>query len=67
VARWLLHGIDRKNRAIVDDAVDMLEHRVRIVAGDSEDALTETATPVLNVAQVRELLEETPAHRPMGT
>ncbi|MFZ4078892.1 MAG: phosphotransferase, partial [Microbacteriaceae bacterium] len=67
VARWLLHGIDRKNRAIVDDAVDMLEHLVRIVAGDSEDALTETATPVLNVAQVRELLEETPAHRPMGT
>jgi len=67
VARWLLHGIERKNRAIVDDAVDMLDHLVGLVANDAGDALTDTAAPVLNVSQVRELLEEIPGYRPTGT
>jgi len=67
VARWLLHGIDKKNPAIVDDAVEMLEHLVSIVALDGDDSLAAPPTPVLDAAQVQELLDETPAYRPLGT
>ncbi len=67
VARWLLHGIDKKNPAIVDDAVEMLDHLVGIVAVEGDDALASAPSPVLDVGQVRELLDETPVYRPLGT
>jgi len=67
VARWLLHGIDKKNPAIVDDAVEMLEHLVNIVAIDGDDSIVAPALPVLTAAQVQELLDETPVYRPLGT
>jgi len=67
VARWLLHGIDKKNPAIVDDAVEMLEHLVNVVAIDGDDSIAAPPLPVLNAAQVQELLDETPVYRPLGT
>ncbi len=67
VARWLLHGIDKKSPAIVDDAVAMLDQLVAIVITDGDESLVQPESPVLDVNQVEDLLDETPIYRPLGT
>ena len=66
VARWLLHGIDKKSPAIVDDAVDMLEQMVSLVSLDAEGPDAPNAE-VLDASAVQDLLDETPVYRPLGT
>lgn len=67
VARWLLHGIDKKSPAIVDDAVAMLDQLVAVVITDGDESLVQPGSPVLDVNQVEDLLDETPIYRPLGT
>jgi macrolide phosphotransferase len=67
VARWLLHGIDKKSPAIVDDAIAMFDQLVTIVVSDRDEPIVEPDADVLDVNQVEDLLDETPVYRPLGT
>lgn len=67
VARWLLHGIDKKSSAIVDDAAAMLDQLVTTVMSDGDSPIVPPDAGVLDATQVEVLLEETPVYRPLGT
>lgn len=63
VARWLLHGRELHDQSIVDDAVRMLDGLVDRVHTNTADPLFAATGPVLAVADVEELLEQTPGDR----
>lgn len=60
LARWLLHGHDSHDSAIVADAVQMLDALVDTVLSQQADTLLSTEDPVLGVADVEALLTRTP-------
>jgi hypothetical protein len=60
LARWLLHGKDTHDQAIVDDAVSMLDGLVEHVLGDVMHPLSQHTGPVLSVDDVETLLSRTP-------
>ncbi|WP_208004280.1 phosphotransferase [Labedella populi] len=60
LARWLLHGKDTHDRAVVDDAVSMLDGLVEHVLGDVMHPLSQHTGPVLSVDDVETLLARTP-------
>ncbi|WP_461515055.1 phosphotransferase [Rathayibacter agropyri] len=63
LARWLLHGTETDDSAIVDDAVAMLDTLVDSVLGDLSAPLSTDTGPVLEVSEVEELLNRTPGAR----
>jgi len=63
IARWLLHGIDIRDDAIINDAVLMLDRLVDGVHSDRMESLSQKTGPVLDVSDVEELLSETPGDR----
>ncbi|MCJ1696202.1 phosphotransferase [Rathayibacter caricis] len=63
LARWLLHGTETDDSAIVDDAVAMLDTLVDSVLGDLSAPLSSDTGPVLEVSEVEELLNRTPGAR----
>lgn len=70
LARWLLHGVDTHDAAVVDDAVGLLDGLVARVHDHSSESLTTDTGPVLAVTDVERLLESTPrdtAAREPGT
>ena len=60
LARWLLHGIDTRDDAVIDDAVGLLDGLVASVHEQSSEPLTSDTGPILAVAEVERLLDETP-------
>ncbi|MGO2663738.1 phosphotransferase, partial [Mycetocola reblochoni] len=60
LARWLLHGTDVHDDAIVEDAVAMLDGLVDTVLARRVQPLVEADGPALAVADVEELLTRTP-------
>jgi hypothetical protein len=60
LARWLLHGKDTHDQAVVDDAVSMLDGLVEHVLGDVMHPLSQHTGPVLSVDDVETLLSRTP-------
>ena len=44
IARWLLHGIEIRSEAIVDEATQLINDLHDRISGDMESALTETIT-----------------------
>jgi aminoglycoside phosphotransferase (APT) family kinase protein len=64
VARWLLHGVESHDEAVVEDAVGMLDRLVDRLgrAGTAGPLSSSSASsgPALTEAEVRQLLEETP-------
>lgn len=70
LARWLLHGVDTHDDAVIDDAVGLLDGLVARVHDHSSESLTTDTGPVLAVTDVERLLESTPrdaAAREPGT
>jgi macrolide phosphotransferase len=63
LARWLLHGTDTRNQAIVDDAVAMLDGLVDTVHSRSSHPLSPETGPVLEVSDVEAMLDQTPLDR----
>jgi len=63
IARWLLHGREVHDSAIVDDAVGMLDRLVDRVHSDSLDPLDPPTGPIMAVTEVEELLDATPVFR----
>lgn len=57
IAQWLLHGTQERNTEIVDDAVAMLHGLVDSVQGDLDQSLTHNTMPILDVAQVEDMLD----------
>lgn len=63
LARWLLHGIDERDDAIVDDAVGLLDGLVESVHDHSSESLSPETGPILAVGEVERMLDETPLDR----
>ncbi|AJM77333.1 phosphotransferase [Rathayibacter toxicus] len=63
LARWLLHGVESNDSAIVDDAVGMLDVVVDSVLSDLSAPLSIDTGTVLEVSEVEELLNRTPGAR----
>lgn len=65
LARWLLHGVDRRDHAIIDDAVSLLDSLVERVHDHSSEPLSPDTGPILAVDDVERMLDDTPRdHRP---
>ncbi|MFC6355048.1 phosphotransferase [Luethyella okanaganae] len=60
LARWLMHGADTHNQAIIDDAVAMLDGLVESVHSDVMNPLSPSTGPVLAVSDVEAMLDRTP-------
>lgn len=56
LARWLLHGLERRDAAVVDDAVQMLEALLGSVLEHTAGSLGHDRTPPLTVAEVERML-----------
>lgn len=60
LARWLLHGVESHDDAIIDDAVHMLDGLVETVHSHSSTPLSAATGPILAVDDVEQLLTQTP-------
>jgi aminoglycoside phosphotransferase (APT) family kinase protein len=60
LARWLLHGVDTHDEAIVEDAVSMLDGLVDNVHSHTMNSLSPETGPILSVTDVESMLAETP-------
>ena len=60
LARWLLHGIDTHDDAIVEDAVGLLDGLVASVHDRSTEPLAPETGPILAVGDVERMLDATP-------
>jgi len=60
LARWLLHGHELHDQAIIADAEAMLDTLVDRVHQNGVDPLEQATAPVLDAAQVEQLLAQTP-------
>lgn len=68
LARWLLHGVDSHDPAIVNDAVGLLDGLVERVHDDVMNPISPATAPVLAVADVEAMLDDTPrAGRPSSS
>ncbi len=56
IARWLLHGTDRHDRAVIDDAVSMLGGLADSVGDESSAPLSHQTLPAMDVDQVERML-----------
>ncbi len=57
LARWLLHGTEKRSTEIVDDAVGMLHALLDRVSGDLTHPLSGDVAPAAGLDEVDELLE----------
>jgi aminoglycoside phosphotransferase (APT) family kinase protein len=60
LARWLLHGHELHDEAIIADAESMLDTLVERVHRNGVEPLEKSPDPVLDAAQVEQLLAQTP-------
>ena len=60
LARWLLHGVDQHDAAIIDDAVGLLDGLAANVHDDSSERLSPETGPILTVDAVERMLDDTP-------
>jgi macrolide phosphotransferase len=67
LVRWLLHGVDTHDEAIVEDAVSMLDGLVDNVHSHTMNSLSPETGPVLSVSDVESMLEDTPRTAASGT
>lgn len=60
LARWLLHGVEHRDQAIIADAVGMLDNLVAHVHAQTSDPLSPETAPITIVADVERMLDATP-------
>lgn len=60
LARWLLHGVEARDDAIIADAVGLLDGLVESVHDRSSEPLSPETGPILTVGDVERMLDETP-------
>lgn len=66
LARWLLHGTERRSTEIVDDAVGMLHALLDRVSGDLTNPLASEPSAAVGLDEVDELLERGTPRSPDG-
>lgn len=57
IARWLLHGVDRGDATVADDAVQMLEALLTAVLEGTAGTLVGERLPTLTVTEVERMLD----------
>jgi aminoglycoside phosphotransferase (APT) family kinase protein len=62
LARWLMHGHELHDQAIIADAESMLDMLVERVHQNGVDPLEQATGPVLDASQVEQLLSQQPRH-----
>jgi macrolide phosphotransferase len=67
LARWLLHGVDSHDEAIVEDAVSMLDGLVDNVHSHTMNSLSPETGPILSVSDVESMLKDTPRTQATGS
>lgn len=67
LARWLLHGVDSRDEAIVEDAVSMLDGLVDNVHSHTMNSLSPETGPILSVSDVESMLKDTPRTQATGS
>ncbi|MFC5928764.1 phosphotransferase [Cryobacterium melibiosiphilum] len=60
LARWLLHGVDSHDQAVIDDAIGMLDGLVGTVHDRSSHPLSPETGPIMTVRDVESMLDEIP-------
>jgi aminoglycoside phosphotransferase (APT) family kinase protein len=60
LARWLLHGVDRHDQAVIDDAIVMLDGLVGTVHDRSSHPLSPETGPIMSVSDVESMLDHIP-------
>lgn len=60
LARWLMHGVDTHDDAIVEDAVALLDGLVATVHDRSSEPLAAQTGPIMTVGDVERMLDGTP-------
>lgn len=60
LVKWLLHGTDTRNQAVIDDAVQMLDALVDSVTRSAAAPLASATGPILTVGDVETMLTQTP-------
>ena len=60
LAKWLLHGVEVRDEAIIADAVGLLDGLVESVHDRSSEPLSPETGPILTVGDVERMLDETP-------
>jgi aminoglycoside phosphotransferase (APT) family kinase protein len=63
IARWLLHGRQLHDQAIIDDAVGMLDGLVDRVHSSSTAPLSQETGPIMAITDVEAMLSSTPLDR----
>lgn len=58
LGRWLLHGVESNDTAVVDDAVELLTNLAERVNGDMSARIDNPTAPILTVSEVETLLDE---------
>ncbi|HLP23331.1 MAG TPA: phosphotransferase [Microbacteriaceae bacterium] len=61
LARWLMHGVGLGDRAIIDDAVALLDELVSNVHAHAAPTITDETGPIFTIRDVENLLDATPA------
>ncbi|MCU1514439.1 MAG: macrolide 2-phosphotransferase [Microbacteriaceae bacterium] len=57
IAKWLLHGMQERDTAIVDDAVEMLQRLADDVIDNLEQSLGHNTMPVMAISEVEAMLD----------
>lgn len=65
IARWLLHGVDRDDSSIVDDAKDMLAGLVARVDSDDDAAIAPHRLETMDLTGVQQYLGASPDAAPI--
>jgi aminoglycoside phosphotransferase (APT) family kinase protein len=60
LARWLLHGVDGHDQAVIDDAIGMLDGLVGTVHDRSSHPLSPETGPIMSVTDVESMLDDIP-------
>lgn len=60
LARWLLHGVETHDEAVIADAVAMLDGLVDSVHADVMNPISPLTGPVMAVSDVEAMLQDTP-------
>ncbi|RFA19968.1 phosphotransferase [Subtercola boreus] len=66
IAKWLVHGSDLRDAAIVDDAVGMLNGLASTAQADLVNPLSSDTGRVLAVDEVEAMLSQTPRREPVN-
>lgn len=58
--RWLMHGLEQRDEAIIADAVNLLDSLVQRVHDEALSPVSGATGPIMTIGEVERLLDQTP-------